>query len=31
MGGFRLVSDFQPRGDQPQAIADLVKELKNGD
>jgi len=31
MGGFRLVSEFQPRGDQPQAIAGLVKGLENGE
>ena len=31
MGGFRLVSDFQPRGDQPQAIAGLVAGLEKGD
>ncbi len=27
---FRLVSDFEPRGDQPQAIAELVEGLENG-
>ncbi len=27
---FKLVSDFQPTGDQPQAIAKLLKGLKNG-
>ncbi len=31
MGTFRLVSEFQPRGDQPQAIAGLVEGLENGD
>ena len=31
MGGFHLVSDFQPRGDQPQAIAGLVAGLEKGD
>ncbi len=31
MGGFRLVSDFQPRGDQPQAIAGLVGGLEDGE
>ncbi len=30
MGAFRLVSEFQPRGDQPQAISGLVKGLENG-
>jgi excinuclease ABC subunit B len=28
-GQFRLVADFQPQGDQPQAIAQLVKGLQN--
>jgi excinuclease ABC subunit B len=28
---FKLVSDFQPTGDQPQAIAELVEGLQNGD
>jgi excinuclease ABC subunit B len=28
-GQFRLVSDFQPQGDQPQAIAQLVKGLQS--
>ena len=27
---FELVSDFQPMGDQPQAIDDLVEGLKQG-
>ncbi len=31
MGGFHLVSEFQPRGDQPQAIARLVAGLEKGD
>ena len=30
MGAFRLVSEFQPRGDQPQAISGLVQGLENG-
>ncbi len=30
MGNFRLVSDFSPTGDQPQAIASLVNGIKNG-
>jgi len=30
MGLFELVSDFQPQGDQPQAIASLVAGVKNG-
>ena len=30
MAGFELVSSFQPRGDQPQAIKQLVKGLKEG-
>ncbi len=28
---FRLVSDFEPKGDQPQAIAELVEGLERGD
>ena len=28
---FKLVSDYQPAGDQPTAIADLVEGLENGD
>ncbi len=28
---FRLQSDYEPRGDQPQAIHDLTEGLKNGD
>ena len=31
MPEFELHSDFQPMGDQPQAIAGLVKGLKRGD
>jgi excinuclease ABC subunit B len=31
MGGFHLVSEFQPRGDQPRAIAQLVAGLERGD
>src|SRR3989339_68250 len=30
MGAFHLVSEFQPRGDQPQAISKLVAGLKAG-
>jgi len=30
MGGFHLVSEFQPRGDQPQAISRLVTGLEKG-
>ncbi|HET6304752.1 MAG TPA: excinuclease ABC subunit UvrB [Myxococcota bacterium] len=30
-GGFRLVSEFEPRGDQPRAIAELVEGLSRGD
>jgi excinuclease ABC subunit B len=28
-GQFRLISDFRPQGDQPRAIAELVKNLQN--
>ncbi|MCM8769180.1 MAG: excinuclease ABC subunit UvrB, partial [Candidatus Omnitrophica bacterium] len=31
MSEFRLISDFQPAGDQPQAIEQLVKNLKQGE
>jgi excinuclease ABC subunit B len=31
MGSFRLVSEFQARGDQPRAIADLVSGVERGD
>ncbi|MEW6333418.1 MAG: excinuclease ABC subunit UvrB [Thermodesulfobacteriota bacterium] len=30
MGAFRLVSGFEPRGDQPRAIAELVEGLEQG-
>ena len=30
-GPFRLVSEFQPAGDQPRAIAELVAGLRNGE
>ncbi|OHE22296.1 MAG: excinuclease ABC subunit B [Syntrophus sp. GWC2_56_31] len=30
MGAFHLVSEFQPRGDQPQAISKLVEGLEKG-
>jgi len=30
-GAFRLVSDFEPKGDQPRAIAELVEGLKRHD
>ncbi len=30
MAGFRLVSDFQPTGDQPQAIEKLVEGIRKG-
>ncbi len=30
MSKFRIVSDFKPTGDQPQAIEKLVNGLKNG-
>ncbi len=30
-GGFRLVSDFAPTGDQPRAIAELVAGVRRGD
>ncbi|MGE4651438.1 MAG: excinuclease ABC subunit UvrB [Myxococcota bacterium] len=29
--GFRLVSDFEPRGDQPSAIAELARGIEAGD
>ena len=28
---FRLVSDYSPAGDQPQAIAELVEQLRGGE
>jgi excinuclease ABC subunit B len=31
MGDFRIVSDFQPQGDQPAAIAELTRGLERGD
>lgn len=31
MGQFKLVSDFKPTGDQPEAISALVDGVKNGD
>lgn len=31
MSSFRLVSEFEPRGDQPGAIAELVEGLERGD
>lgn len=31
MEGFKLVSDFAPTGDQPEAISALVNGIKNGD
>lgn len=31
MDKFKLVSEFKPTGDQPEAIKELVKGLKNGD
>ena len=31
MDKFELVSEFEPRGDQPQAIETLVKGIKNGE
>jgi len=30
LSGFKLVSKYQPQGDQPQAISDLVRGLHNG-
>jgi excinuclease ABC subunit B len=30
MGEFRLVSDYQPRGDQPKAIAELTEGIRQG-
>lgn len=30
MDHFKLVSDFEPQGDQPEAIAELVEGLRNG-
>lgn len=31
MGDFKIVSKFEPKGDQPQAIESLVGSIKNGD
>jgi len=31
MSGFKLVSDYKPRGDQPQAIEKLVQGIRRGD
>jgi excinuclease ABC subunit B len=31
MGDFRIVSNFEPQGDQPAAIADLAEGLRRGD
>jgi len=31
MGAFRITSDYQPRGDQPQAIAELTAGIERGD
>ena len=31
MGQFRLVSEFEPRGDQPQAIDSLAKGIEHGE
>ena len=28
---FEVISDYQPAGDQPQAIAELTKRLNNGE
>ncbi len=28
---FKLASDYEPRGDQPEAIAQLVRGLRDGD
>ncbi|MGQ9668027.1 MAG: DEAD/DEAH box helicase family protein, partial [Anaerolineae bacterium] len=30
MAGFKLVSDFKPTGDQPQAIEELVEGIRKG-
>jgi len=30
MSGFKVISDFKPKGDQPDAIKSLVKNLNNG-
>jgi excinuclease ABC subunit B len=31
MDGFKLVSDYKPRGDQPRAIAELSEGVLRGD
>jgi len=31
MARFELLSDYQPRGDQPQAIEELVSGIERGD
>ncbi|HEV3075344.1 MAG TPA: DEAD/DEAH box helicase family protein, partial [Thermoanaerobaculia bacterium] len=31
MADFRIVSNFEPQGDQPAAIADLAEGLRRGD
>ena len=31
MNKFKLVSNYKPAGDQPQAIAELVERIKDGD
>jgi len=31
MGDFRIVSSFEPQGDQPAAITELVAGLRRGD
>jgi excinuclease ABC subunit B len=31
MNKFKLISNYKPKGDQPQAIAELVDGLQNGD
>jgi len=31
MNKFKLVSNYKPAGDQPQAIAELVERIKGGD
>src|SRR3989344_303844 len=31
MGNFKIISDFKPTGDQPQAIEKLVKWIKNNE
>lgn len=31
MSGYKLVSKYQPAGDQPHAIKELVNNIKNGE